>query len=426
MCARRVPAIAALIVAIAVTVASAQDWRAAGLAAFDEVWQTIQETDYDPTFGGVDWVAVGRELRPRAAAATSPEALRAIVREMIGRLGRSHFALLAPTPGAPGAIGGAIVPFDVRVTQNDVLVTRVHDGADVAVRPGDAILQIDAQDVTRLIDGTEAGDPRRADLAWRRVMHVLSSDTPTPVRLRLRDPSGAERSETVARVPAPGTSVTVGNLPPLRASVEVAERRTRTGRRVGVIRFSVWMATLSAAIDDAVDRFRTVDGLVIDLRGNPGGLADMIRGVAGHLVDAPVVLGRAQMRELTLTFRANPRRSTADGRTVVPYGGPVAVLVDERTASASECFAGGLQAIGRVRVFGTRTAGQALPAVTRRLANGDVLMYAVGDFVTSTGRRLEGIGVEPDEVVPTDAAMLATGHDAESAALAWIDGVSPR
>ena len=153
--------IAALIAAMAVTVASAQDWRAAGLAAFDEVWQTIQETDYDPTFGGVDWVAVGRDLRPRAADAASPEALRAIVREMIGRLGRSHFTLLAPTPDAPGAIGRAIVPFDVRVTRNDVLVTRVHDGADVAVRPGDAILQIDAQDLGRPIDGTEAGDPRR-------------------------------------------------------------------------------------------------------------------------------------------------------------------------------------------------------------------------------------------------------------------------
>jgi len=59
------------------------------------------------------------------------------------------------------------------------------------------------------------------------------------------------------------------------------------------------------------------------------------------------------------------------------------------TGSTSECFAASLQSIGRVRVFGRPTMGQALAAVTKRLADGDVFMYALGDFVTSTGRRVE-------------------------------------
>ena len=67
------------------------------------------------------------------------------------------------------------------------------------------------------------------------------------------------------------------------------------------------------------------------------------------------------------------------------------------SGSASECFAGGMQSIGRVRVFGQRTMGQALPALFDKLPNGDVLIHAYGDFVTADGTRLEGRGVIPDE-----------------------------
>ena len=67
---------------------------------------------------------------------------------------------------------------------------------------------------------------------------------------------------------------------------------------------------------------------------------------------------------------------------------------------------------------------QALPASTRRLVNGDVLEYAVGDFLTSRGRSLEGAGVVPDDAQPLSIATLASGVDAPlAAALAWIDRV---
>jgi carboxyl-terminal processing protease len=145
-------------------------------------------------------------------------------------------------------------------------------------------------------------------------------------------------------------------------------------------------------------------------------------GISGHFIAEPSLLGETRTRENKLTFRVNPRFSTPDGRAVKPFAGPVAILVDELSASATECFAGALQSLGRVRVFGRQTMGQALPAMTKRLATGDVLMYALGDFVTSTGRRLEGDGVIPDEVVPLSIAGLAAGRDATlDAALAWLD-----
>jgi carboxyl-terminal processing protease len=164
---------------------------------------------------------------------------------------------------------------------------------------------------------------------------------------------------------------------------------------------------------------------VLDLRGNPGGLAAMLMGISGHFLTERTVLGTMKTRETQLRFTANPRQVSAAGERVTPFGGPVAILVDSLTGSASECFAGGMQSIGRARVFGQSSMGQALPAVFDRLPNGDTLIHAYGDFVTADGTRLEGRGVVPDEEVPLTRQDLLAGRDATlERALHWIDRVA--
>ena len=107
--------------------------------------------------------------------------------------------------------------------------------------------------------------------------------------------------------------------------------------------------------------------------------------------------------------------------------GPVAILVDGLTGSASECFTGGMQSLGRARVFGAQTMGQALPALFDRLPNGDILVHAFGDFVTATGDRLEGRGVIPDVEVAISREALASGRDATlDKALEWVDAIHLR
>ena len=82
-----------------------------------------------------------------------------------------------------------------------------------------------------------------------------------------------------------------------------------------------------------------------------------------------------------------------------PFRGPLAVLVDGSSASTSEILAGGLKDIHRARIFGTRTAGAALPSVVSRLPNGDGFQYAIANYISQGGEPLEGIGVIPDEEV---------------------------
>jgi carboxyl-terminal processing protease len=191
------------------------------------------------------------------------------------------------------------------------------------------------------------------------------------------------------RRPIPGEPVKIGDLPTAFAQFVGEQRDAPDGRiRAGYIWFNAWLVPLVRQFDLAMDDFRELDGIVVDLRGNTGGVGAMILGLAGHFLDDR---------------------------------GPVAVLTDGLSASASEVFAGGMQAVGRVRVFGGITAGAVLPARMDRLPNGDVLYHAFGEFETTTGLRLEGRGVFPDRPVSVTREDLLTGRDAVlTAALDWI------
>jgi carboxyl-terminal processing protease len=265
--------------------------------------------------------------------------------------------------------------------------------------------------------------PRLAQLqAWRLAVPRLRGPSDTTTEIGFVDGAGATVTKSVELRHERGQPVTVGSLPTMFVRVTSSLKPTPAGGTAGVIGFNVWMTAVDAQFQKAMDEFRSADGIVIDLRGNPGGLAAMIMGLAGHFVSERATLGVMKTRQSEMKFPANPRLVNAAGDRVEPYKGPVAILVDGMTGSASECFSGGLQSLGRVRVFGQTSMGQALPALFDRLPNGDVLIHAWGDFVTGTGVRIEGRGVVPDEPIALTRTALLAGRDATlEGALAWID-----
>jgi carboxyl-terminal processing protease len=171
---------------------------------------------------------------------------------------------------------------------------------------------------------------------------------------------------------------------PARNAAAIASSVSRKGASV------VQLAPLVRQVDSAVDVYRGLDGMVLDLRRNSGGVAAMVGGVAGHFTPRADTLGINQTRTSRLVFVANPRKATSDGRSVTPYAGPVAILLDELSGSASEIFAAGMRSIGRVRIFGATSIGGVLPASWDRLPNGDVLYHAIGEFITPDGQRRPG------------------------------------
>ena len=401
------------------------------LETFDAVWRTVRDSHFDKTLNGVDWDRVAAELRPKAVAAVTVGELRAVLRDMLGRLGQSHFAII---PGTPDNVAeqprdlSASPGFDVRLVGRDLVVTDVEPEGPAAasgVKTGWKVLTVDSASMQTLL-GTlsDALEPRMLHVeAWRLGHTRLNGPSGSRTSISFEDGSGQVRTLSIERRPEGGQPVTVGNLPTMFVRVDAHRAQTPGGRAAGVISFNVWMAAVNQPFLQAVDDFRASDGIIIDLRGNPGGLAAMMMGISGHFIDERKALGVMKTRDNEpLHFNVNPRRVNALGQRVEPYAGPVAILVDALSGSASECFTGGMQSLGRVRVFGQRSMGQALPALFAKLPNGDVLIYAYGDFVTSDGTRLEGRGVIPDEVLPLDRADLLAGRDRSmEAALAWID-----
>jgi carboxyl-terminal processing protease len=424
-------AAAAVVTAVALAILSAQVPQ--GIETFDAVWTKVRDSHFDPTMNGVDWDAVRTELRPRAASAKTSGDVRAAIRDMLARLGQSHFALVPSTiessagSSSSGDLSGT-VGFDVRLVGRDLLVGSVDprgSAAAAGVRAGWRLIDIGGVAIADILHGLSDGSPERLMQveAWRLAGVRLRGPSGSIARVAFADAEDKVVALSIARQSESGQPVTVGSLPTMFVRFESTKTRTLSGRSAGVIRFNVWMPAVDAQFQKAIDELRAVDGVVIDLRGNPGGLAAMIMGLSGHFVAERKTLGVMKTRDNPeLRFAANPRLVNGNGERVQPYGGPVAILVDSLTGSASECFAGGMQSIGRARVFGQASMGQALPALFDRLPNGDVLIHATGDFVTADGTRLEGRGVIPDEVTPIRREDLLAGRDAPlAAALAWID-----
>jgi carboxyl-terminal processing protease len=169
-----------------------------------------------------------------------------------------------------------------------------------------------------------------------------------------------------------------------------------------------------AAFGDAVQACRSCAGFVVDLRGNPGGIGLMAMGMAGWFIDQPdQKLGTLYMRDTTLKFVVNPR--------AVTFAGPLAILVDGTSASTSEIMAEGMKDLKRARIFGTHTAGAALPSVFEKLPDGDGFQYAIANYISEGGQPLEGLGVTPDVETPVTREALLAGKDpALDAAVVWI------
>ncbi|HEY0930610.1 MAG TPA: S41 family peptidase [Gemmatimonas sp.] len=413
-----------------------------GVAVFDTAWSIIARTHWDTTYNGVNWRALREELRPRAAAAHNRGELRLVLAEMVGRLRQSHFAIIpqeyADADGAADTTsgravrgGGGSLGWQFRYLDGAMVLTAVDSGGPAwtaGIRPGWTVQAVDGCPLApRLAALSTDPDPRHVALrAFQLASRLLDGGDGDQIVVSMLDGRHQFVSRTLTFAPPSGTITKFGNLPPMAAHLEW-KRVRQDGRTIGVITFNTWMPVLSAQFDAAMDSLRTADAIVLDLRGNLGGVGGMSMGIAGHFVDSVLSLGTMHQRGATLRMVTNPRRVDTRSRAVKPFAGPLALVVDELSASTTEIFAGGLQGHRRATVFGTRTAGQALPSVPERLPNGDILYHAIADFLGPTGTPVEGAGVLPDHVTPPTVRALVEGRDpALQAALHWAAQRAPR
>jgi carboxyl-terminal processing protease len=424
--------LAAALVALAVFVlepgaAAAQlapDTRQLNIDSFEFVWKTIRDQHFDPTLGGLDWQAVHDELRPKVENAQSIDEARGAMIDMISRLRQSHFAIIPAgvyenieAPAGKGDRGGS-TGLEIRVIDGKAIVTAVKPGMPAeraGVRPGWEIRSIKEEEIPPLFPPIEKefeGNPRRDFYLWYAVRARLGGAIGDTVAAIFMDEKDRPTEKTMILDESKGKKVIFGNFP----AFYLTFRTDTLQDGIGYFTFSTFFdpVTLMPAFGNAMQSFMQAPGMIIDVRGNPGGIAGMGMGLAGWFVEEKnIAMGTIRTRSDTLKLVINPRARV--------YRGPVAILVDGLSGSSSEMFAGGVQGLPRVRIFGSRTAGATLPSLAERLPNGDGFQYAFASYISRNGVELEGEGVKPDvEILPTREAFLEGRDPAIEAAIDWI------
>ena len=169
-----------------------------------------------------------------------------------------------------------------------------------------------------------------------------------------------------------------------------------------------------------------IDGLVVDMRGNGGGHLTEATALSGLFIDnGPIV----QFRKSINVRRSPPQRlDDPDPVSRVSYNGPLAVLVDRFSASASEIFAGAIQDYARGIIIGQQTFGkgtvQNLYSLDQYFRNADEkgfgqLTLTIGKYYRVTGASTQHRGVHPDIELPSNIDTNIVGESARKNALPW-------
>lgn len=347
-----------------------------------------------PAAGPVGAAARGERLVDRGAVEAAAEQAEQdgksgaeAAAEVVGRSGDRWSSVYSAREyeGFERALDGAYVGVGLSARSTGDGRTEV-DG----VRPGGPADRagIRAGDELRTVDGVPA-----AGLPVTEVIARLRGDSAggqgiagTPVTIGLQR-AGWSWQRTLRRERLVTESVAVDRLPdgqaegPAATRIKVESFTRGTGERIR-------RAARSAARGE---------GILLDLRGNSGGLVDEAVTAASAFLDGGLVA----------TYDVRGGERALEARPGGDTGAPLVVLVDGGTMSAGELLAGALQDRGRAVVVGTPTFGKGSVQLPSRLADGSVAELTVGHYRTPSGRSVDGRGIAPDLVVRSDAERRA-------------------
>jgi carboxyl-terminal processing protease len=388
---------------------------------FDKVWDTVNEKHYDPEFGGVDWIHIRELYLPKAKAAKSDQEFHGVLQQMLGELKLSHFSVFPPPP----AIGkendsNASVGVELKWIGDAPVVFRVAPGSPAetaGIKPGFVLSKADGKLISETLKPIQESLAKRKVTEMMRRLYlernaeaIIGGKPDTKISLEFLDGEDKPVAVELNRVKYTGEmSQALGNFPKQRV---IFESRLLP-ENIGYIRFNMWVIPQAAKIRAAIREYANADGIIIDLRGNPGGVGGLAGGVAGLLSDKQISLGTMTSRAGTMALLGYPQPQ--------PFLKKVVVLTDHGSGSTSEMFAAGIQENGRGKVIGETSAGAILLSVFDPLPTGYMFQYAISDYKSPKNILIEGRGVKPDrEVVLTRASLLA-GRDVQlDAAVAEI------
>lgn len=372
------------------------------LKTFDVVWEKIRDDYYDPTFNGLDWNNIHETYQPKVLRTKKSGEFHALLRQMLAELKRSHLAVFAPhqmRSKKPAELRLTVDGVDLRKAGDRIIIYSVKKGTPAwlaGLRPGYVLLTVDGESLEEMTrDFSNSSDPALQKLKAAR--KALSGDPSVPTKLTVLDENDREKVIPISRT-----------IPEKIKALNLAKGTLdfrRVHPKIGYLRFDAWTMDLKPKLESALNRLRDADGIILDLRQNPGGIGDPADFLAGAVSREKGIFG--------IEKRRNKESSewTYPGSGDSAYQGRIVILVDERTGSVSEVFTAGLQECGRAIVIGYPSAGGVLPSTQHLLPSGGIMMFPHSDFLTPKGNHLEGKGVIPDVPLELERCDLLKGKD---------------
>ncbi|MCX7844422.1 MAG: S41 family peptidase [Candidatus Bipolaricaulota bacterium] len=326
---------------------------------------------------------------------TDTQLLYGALKGMVQSLGDPHSVFYTPEEyekwerSLAGEYTGVGMEITIRKGWVTVVTPLPGTPAEAAgIRPGDVILEVDGE-------STEGWTLEQASMRIR-------GPEGTPVTLKVRRPDGKIEVLTIVRA---------------RIRVESVRSRYLAEERVGYVRVLRLDAETGRLLGQALSAFPLGElrGLVLDLRNNPGGYLSAAVEVASFFVDRGVIV-----RTRGPSFGERLYHSRGNNLPNLP----LAVLVNEGTASGAEIVAGAIQDHGMGVLVGRKTFGKGLiQEIVLRLPEGGVLKLTTGEYLTPQGRKVHEVGLTPDiEVKRVEEAE----EDLDlKAALEWIAARAP-
>lgn len=371
--------------------------RERALSMLNVVKSDLKNNYYDPAFRGMDVDARFKTAEEKVKAATSLGQAFGIVAQALLDLNDSHTFFVPPRRPETITYG-----WQMQMIGDKCFVVAVKPGSDAAakgLKEGDQVISV------------MGFKPSRKDL-WKMIYYFnLISPRPALVAV-VQSPGGEPREMELKAKIKPGTVIR-----DLTNELEVFDvlRNVEDNYMIGRHRYYediegvfVWKMPefdlSDKSVDEMIDKAKKKNAMIMDLRGNPGGLIKTLLRLIGNFFDKDMKMADAKERKATKPEIAKTRGSS-------PFSGKLVVLIDSNSASSSELFARVMQLEKRAVIIGDQSDGKVMRSRSygHDLGAETLVSFNVSvtnaDYIMSDGQSLENLGVKPDEL------LLPTGED---------------
>ncbi len=335
----------------------------------DEMWQIVNREFVHTTFDAAEWLTIREDLLSRQY--TSPDQAYSAIRRALRSLGDPYTRFLTPkqfedlTAQTTGETSGLGVRLEVNSeTQTLTVVEPLENSpaSEAGIITGDRILRIN--------------DKPTSLMSLEQATEAIKGEEGTEVTLQL-----SRESEGIFEITLTRANVEV---PVLHYSI-----KNEGQIKVGYMRLDEFSSHAAEQMEEAIEELETqeVEGFVLDLRGNPGGLLFASVDIARMWMETGAIVKTIDRQGGDQEYSANRTALTTL---------PLVVLVDNYSASASEILAGALKDSGRATIVGTRTFGKGTVQSVHSLSNGSGLAVTVSRYYPPSGIDINKKGITPD------------------------------